>query len=260
MVCFETNKLEDNMDSTVSLMDIFKTLKKRWKFIVLLTLAAALIGGAVSYLVLKPVYQVSTQILVNQKNADKQLDLTQLQSNVNLINTYSDIMKSPVILEKVINKLNLTQSFEELNKDISITNQTNSQVFTLNVENENASLATQIANTLSETFQQEIKGIMNVDNVSILAKAELKKIPAPVKPKPLLNILVAIALGLISGLGTALLLEFWDNTIKDDQDVADLGLPVLGSVQKMSMVHKKVKGRSIKPAMGSETVVSSGEK
>src|SRR4051812_45637193 len=104
------------MEATVSLFEILKTIKKRWKIIFLITLIAALISGAISYFLMKPVYQASTQILVNQKNTENQLDYTLLQSNVDLINTYSVILKSPVILEKVINKLGLTESWEELNQ------------------------------------------------------------------------------------------------------------------------------------------------
>ena len=44
---------------------------------------------------LTPVYKSSTQILVNQKNADNQLDYSQMQSNVSLIDTYREIIKAP---------------------------------------------------------------------------------------------------------------------------------------------------------------------
>ena len=140
-----------------------------------MTLFATLISMIISYFVLTPVYQASTQILVNQKNTENQLDISQISSNVELINTYSVIIKSPAILEKVIEKLELTQTVDELNQNISVNSQENSQVFSLTVENNDAGKAVEIANTVSETFQQNIQTIMNVDNVSILAKAELKK-------------------------------------------------------------------------------------
>jgi len=249
------------MEDKVGLFDIFITFKKRWKLIFIITLIVVLISGAVSYFILKPVYQASTQILVNQKNTENQIDYSLLQRNVELINTYSVILKSPVILEKVIDKLELTQSWEELNKNIQVTSQENSQVFSLIVEDHDARKAVIIANTVSETFQEEIKSIMNVDNVSILAKAELKENPIPVKPKPILNIAIAIVIGGMIGIGIALLKEFMDSTLKDDQDVAAyLGMPVLGSIQKMSKVHKNERKDSEKQTLGSETVVSSVEK
>lgn len=245
------------MDVTVGLLDIFHTIKKRWKLIFSITIIAALLSGGVSYFLLKPIFQASTQILVNQKNTENKLDYALLQSNVDLINTYSVILKSPAILEKVIDKLDLKVSWEELNQNLTVTSQENSQVFSLTVEDNNAAQAVEIANTVSETFQQEIKGIMNVDNVSIIAKAELKQNPVPVRPKPLLNIAIAVVVGLILGMGIALLRDFMDGTLKDEHDVAAcLGVPVLGSIQKISKGYVKEGDYSAVQKVGGETIVS----
>lgn len=228
------------MEETISIKDIFKTLKKRWKLIMLLTLIAALISGSISYFLLTPVYESSTQILVNQKQSENQLDSTQIRSNIDMINTYSVIIKSPAILEKVIDELELEQSVEQLSEKITINSQENSQVFSLTVQDSNPSKAVEIANTVSETFQKEIKDIMNVDNVSVLAKAEIKENPSPVKPNPVLNIAIAVVVGLMAGVGLAFLLEYMDNTIKDEEDIERLlELPILGSIQKITQVHNK---------------------
>ncbi|MFD6210474.1 YveK family protein [Peribacillus sp. NPDC060253] len=226
------------MEETISIKDIFKTLKKRWKLITLLTLIAALISGTISYFLLTPIYQSSTQILVNQKQSKNQLDSTQIQSNIAVINTYSVIIKSPAILEKVIDDLELEQSVDQLSQKITINSQENSQVFSLTVQDNNPSKAVEIANAVSGTFQKEIKDIMNVDNVSILAKAEIKENPAPVKPSPLMNIAIAVVVGIMAGIALAFLLEYMDNTIKDEKDIENLlDLPLLGSIQKISQ-HK----------------------
>ncbi|MGG3495336.1 Wzz/FepE/Etk N-terminal domain-containing protein [Peribacillus simplex] len=223
------------MEETISIKDIFKTLKKRWKLIMLLTLIAALISGSISYFLLTPVYQSSTQILVNQKQSENQLDSTQIRSNIDMINTYSVIIKSPAILEKVIDELELDQSVDQLSQKITINSQENSQVFSLTVQDSNSAKAVEIANTVSSIFQKEIKDIMKVDNVSILAKAEIKDNPAPVKPNPVLNIAIAVVVGLMAGVGLAFLLEYMDNTIKDEDDIEKLlELPILGSIQKIS--------------------------
>ncbi|MEY8756298.1 YveK family protein [Peribacillus frigoritolerans] len=226
------------MEETISINDIFKTLKKRWKLIMLLTLIAALISGTISYFLLTPVYESSTLILVNQKKSENQLDSNQIQSNIDMINTYSVIIKSPAILEKVIDELDLKLSVEQLSGKITINSQENSQVFSLTVQDSNPAQAVEIANTVSSTFQKEIKDIMNVDNVSILAKAEIKENPTPVKPNPLMNIAIAVVVGLMAGVGLAFLLEYMDNTIRDEKDIETLlDLPLLGSIQKISQ-HK----------------------
>ncbi|MGE8078380.1 YveK family protein [Peribacillus loiseleuriae] len=238
------------MEETISISDIFNTLKKRWKLIVFLTVVAALISGSLSYFVLTPVYQSSTQILVNQKSENNQIDASQLRVNIDVINTYSEIIKSPAILEKVKANLNLTESVAQLNQKITVNSQNNSQVFSLAVQHSNRAMSVQIANEVAETFQREIPAIMNVDNVTILAKAEN---PIPVGPNPLLNISIAVVVGLMLGIGLAFLLEYLDNTLKDERDVeVYLGLPVLGSIHKFS----PEKQRSRIQKVGSEHVAS----
>ena len=249
--------MEGNMEETISINDILKILKRRWKVIMILTLVAAMASGIISYFVLTPIYQASTQILVNQKGSNNQLDSNQIRTNVEMINTYSVIVKSPAILEKVIKDHNLGQSVGQLNQKITINSQADSQVFSLTVQDNNAARAAEIANAVTETFQKEIPNIMNIDNVSILSKAEVTKNPTPVKPNPQLNIAIAVVVGLMAGIGLAFLLEYMDNTIKDNRDVeVYLGLPVLSSIPEIPQDLKKGKRRSVIQKIGSETIES----
>ena len=251
------------MEDTTNIKDLLKVLQKRWSLVLFLTLAAGIISSVISFYVLTPVYQASTQILVNQKKPEDQpVSATDLQTNVQLINTYSEIIKSPVILEKVIKRLDLSQSPEQLEHQITINSQENSQVFSLTVTSTSAASAAHIANTLSQTFQDEIPKIMNANNVSILSKAILSEHNTPVKPNPITNIVIAMFIGLIVGMGIAFLLEYFNNTIKKEQDIEDLiGLPVLGSISKISPKQQdKLKKSLGSKQTGSESLESQIQK
>ena len=238
------------MEERISINEVFYIVKRRWKIIVLLTLVVTLIGGGFSYFVLKPTYQASTQIIVNQKNSEIPLSAHQVQTNVDFINTYSVIIKTPVILEKAINNFQINQSIEQLSQKITVNSQEKSQVFFLTVEDSNPIQAVEIANAVSETFQKEIPGIMNIDNVSILAMAEH---PILVQSSVLLHLAIAVVAGLMAGIGLAFFLEYLDNTIRDDRDVESyLGLPVLGSIPKFSKANVKGKRGFMITKMGSE--------
>ena len=53
----------------------------------------------------------------------------------------------------------------------------------------------------------------------------------PYKPRVALNLLLGIVLGLFAGVGTAFLLEYFDNTIKNPDEMADrFHIPVLGLI------------------------------
>jgi capsular polysaccharide biosynthesis protein len=220
------------MEETISLKELIQTLKKRMSLIIILTLMAVLVSAAISYFVLTPIYQSSTQLLVNKSNDDQQsFNVGEVQTNLQLINTYNVIMKSPAILDIVIDDLKLDITTKELNEKITVQSEKDSQVVTIAVQDEDPKQAAAIANKIAEVFQTEIVKIMNVDNVSILAKAELGENPSPIKPQPLLNIAIALVVGLMAGVGLAFLLEFLDNTVKTEQDIEKgLELPVLGVI------------------------------
>ncbi|WP_264739739.1 YveK family protein [Cytobacillus firmus] len=220
------------MEETISLKELMATLRKRILLILSITFVAILTSGIISFYFLTPIYQTSTQLLVNQaKNEQPVYNPGEIQTNLQLINTYNVIITSPAILDKVINELGLDLTTEQLNSKITVGSQKDSQVVAITVEDEDPQLAADIANTTASVFQREISKIMNVDNVSILAKAEVKENMSPVKPQPVLNIAIALVVGLMAGVGLAFLLEYFDNSIKDEQDVEKhLNLPILGVI------------------------------
>ncbi|MEH7073645.1 YveK family protein [Neobacillus drentensis] len=220
------------MEETISLKELLETLKKRLVLIVSITVIAAIISGVVSYYFLTPIYQASTQILVNQKENKQSLYQTnEVQTNLQLINTYNVIITSPAILDIVSKELDLNMTAAQLKEKITVGSEKDSQVVNLSVQDPDAKAAAQIANKTAEVFKKEISNIMNVNNVSILAKADVSENPAPIKPRPLLNVAIAMIVGLMAGVGLAFLLEYFNNTIKNEQDVEKLlGLPILGII------------------------------
>lgn len=200
------------MEKTINLKELLQSLKKRLLLIIIVTAVFTVLSGIVSYFFLTPIYQSSTQILVNQvKSKNEVYNPNEVQTNLQLINTYNVIIKSPAILDKVIEKENLEMTSGELDKLISVSNEQESQVVNITVQNENPQKSKNIANAISTTFQKEIKSIMNVDNVSILTKA---RVGSMIKPNIILNMAIALIVGLMIGVGLSFLLEYLDKTIK----------------------------------------------
>ncbi|ASN04221.1 YveK family protein [Virgibacillus necropolis] len=221
------------MEETISLKEIFGVIKKRLLLIISLIVGAALIAALVSYFVLTPTYQASTQFIVSQEKKDPAVEygVNDIQTNIQLINTYNIIIKSPAILDDVVNELDLPYTAGALKSKLQVASEESSQVVTVTATDTNPETAVKIANTTVETFQEKIPDIMSVDNVSILAEAELAENPSQVSPNPLLNIAIAIVLGAMVGVGLAFLLEYLDNTITTEDDMEKvLDIPVLGVI------------------------------
>lgn len=224
------------MEETISLKEIFQTLKDRFQLIIFITLSIVLLTGLFTYFIVTPIYQSSAQILINQsQDANQQgIDVNQVRTNVELINTYSVIIKSPTILDNVNKELKLNMSSGELEGKVEVTSEQNSQVVNVTVNDTDPKRAALIANTIAETFQEKVPRIMNIDNVNILSKAKVVENPAPVKPKPLLNMAIGLVVGVMLAVGIAFLLEYLDNTIKTEDEIMKLlEVPVLGVIAKM---------------------------
>lgn len=234
------------MEETISLKELFDTIKKRLTLIISITLIAMIVSGIVSYFIITPEYKSSTQILVNQAKADSSaaLNTGEVQANVQLISTYSVILKSAAILNIVKEELNLDMSVSTLNSKITVENAQNSQVMTVSVTDSDPTVALQIVNKTAEVFEKEIKNIMTIDNVKVLPLAEDQENQAPISPNPPLNIAIAAVVGLMIGVGLAFLLEYLDNTVKNEQDIEKLlELPVLGAITTIDEnVEAKMRG------------------
>ncbi len=222
------------MEKTINLFDLIKILKKR--FILIMSLTALLVGiaAAMSYFVLTPVYQSETQILVNQKldaQQQMQFEAQKLEIDLQLINTYSIIIKSPVILTKVIERLDLNSTPEQLMDQISVTNANSSQVVSVKVKDPDAKQAVEIANTLAEVFKREIPVLMSVDNITVLSSAKISENPVPIKPNKLLNLLIGGVFGFLIGMAIAFLLEVSNKKIKSEHEVEEiLEFPIIGFI------------------------------
>ena len=225
------------MEETISLKEIFEVIKKRLLLIISCVLGAALIAAVVSFFVLTPTYESSSQFIVNQgeQSTDAQFNSEDIRTNVELINTYNVIIKSNAILDDVSESLNGIYSADQLKDKIQVASEENSQVVTVTATDEKPSLAVDIANTTVETFQDKIPDIMNVDNVSVLTKAIKGDDPSPVAPNPMLNIAIAVVLGGMVGVGIAFLLAYLDNTITTEDDIEKhLDLPLLGVISHIN--------------------------
>ncbi|MEI4829855.1 Wzz/FepE/Etk N-terminal domain-containing protein [Bacillus sp. FJAT-53711] len=228
------------MEETISLKELFHILRKRLAMILSITFGAAIISAVVSFFFITPIYQTSTQILVNQKKQEgAAFQAGEVQTNIQLTNTYKVIVKSPVILDQVKEKLKLDMTTQALTQKIDVANEKDSQVISVTVKDKDPKLARDIANTTAEVFKGEVAKIMSVDNVTVLSKAEVVEHQSPIKPQPVLNIAIAFVIGLMASIGLAFLLEYLDNTVKKEEDIeALLGLPVLGIVARMDEEEK----------------------
>lgn len=221
------------MEETLNLEDILEVIKKNLWMIISLVLLFGAIAAFATALLMTPQYEANTQILVSQSENAESVNNQDIQASLQLINTYRDIILSPTVLDDVVDSLGLEQSTGALANQITVNNQDQSQVITVTVSDENPQNAEVIANEIALVFQDRITEVMNVDNVSILAEANVGDDPSPVSPQPLVNIAIGLILGALLGVGIAFLRAFLDKRVTTEEEIEKhLDLPVLGTIAK----------------------------
>ncbi|WKB70674.1 YveK family protein [Ligilactobacillus ruminis] len=224
---------DNNKEVIIDLSQLFGAVKKSIVSIIIWGIAGLLVSLFATFVLMTPKYGSTIDILVNQKADNTQMQYTAQQADLQAINTYMDVLKKSVILAPVVKEVrerdNYQGSVGTLQKSMTITNQTNSQVLSVTVTDTNAYTAADIANTIGKVFAKKIKTMMKIDNVTVVTKATVNT--NPVSPRKMVNSVLGLIIGIIIGVAIAVIKELCDTTVKDtDFLTKELGLTNLGAI------------------------------
>ena len=111
----------------------------------------------------------------------------------------------------------------------------NTQILQIKYQSKDPNEAKDVLKSVTDEFIVTAKELVPNGNVRIIEEVELPQ--NPVSPNKKMNIAIAMLLGLMVGVGLALLLEFMDNTFKDKESLEDIiGVPVLGAIPDQEKV------------------------
>lgn len=216
----------------LDLKDLLGILLKRFWLMIIFPLVAAGIAYYVSYYTLDDIYESDTTLyIINRRNGtDFTLGTSDLAFSQQIVNDYKEIITSRRVTGKVIEELGITDlSPRGLAANIVVSAKNNTRLIEIRVKDRNPERSSIIANKIAEVFEEEVVDIMNLENITVVdyAQTPLK----PVQPRPLMNMGIAVVLGLFLSVGLAFAIEFLDDTVKSSEDVEKyLGLAVLGTI------------------------------
>ncbi|MGV3201409.1 YveK family protein [Limosilactobacillus reuteri] len=269
------NNSQQTLNNTIDLHRLMVLCRKHIKMLIIWTLLAGVLGFVIAQFVVVPKYTATTEILVNQKhtNDNNGQAYNNQQADIQMINTYKDIITNQVILSRASKQLknpvrvikpaqkavyrtnadgtrrlikeaqpavverggkSYNLSTDELKKAISVQTQQNSQVFSLQVKTDDPQESAVVANTVANVFRQQIKKIMSVNNVTIVSRASTPDTPS--FPNKKLFALAGAVLGLVLSFLYILIGDLMDTSIHDDEYLTnELGLTNLGHVNHIEM-------------------------
>ncbi|CAD5897499.1 conserved hypothetical protein [Carnobacterium maltaromaticum] len=220
------------MSETIHFSMIITLLKNKLTIILSFTLIGLLAGLFFSFLLLTPNYKSTVQVIVAQDTESQIVQNTEVQANIQLVNTYNEIIKSPFIIEKVVADLDGHYTVSGLSEMIKVRNETNSQVINISVEAETKKESIHIANVVALKFKGNASEVMKIGSIHILSNSKYSTVST--RKNPIIYTGVAIIVGAISGVLFSFLLIALDTTLKTEEDILEqLSIPVLGSVGKI---------------------------
>ncbi len=219
-------------------------LLRNFKWILLGTIACIAVAALVTVYT-PPLYEASTLVLVTERQPTEKAELNYgsyegLLMSERLAKTYSEMMMTKAVAAEVIKRLSLNLSPTELSSKITAEPVQETNLIRLTATDGDPRLAQKIARMTVKVFSEELTAFKSVDETDTSSGGHFIKVnvvepaalPAkPVRPKPLLNMLLALLVGAVVSSSAVITAEYLDVSIKSSEDLERaIDVPVLGSI------------------------------
>ena len=168
----------------VELRDYINVLIRRKRLIIIITFIAVLISGFLSYFVLPKVYESIVSFIIAKPNivTSTTNQVSSFEQAVNpltfmvtpSIATYSELVKSPSFLAKIINENGFSKDLTPyaLSQSITVTNPKDSNLIVVKVDLSDPEKAYKITKAISEEFPKYTQDLNKVDVSSFVSFIE----------------------------------------------------------------------------------------
>lgn len=217
----------------MNLQDFVKLLRGRWVAVLVVTLLG-LLGGVAFSLLTTPLYQASTRLFVSTASGSSLSDIYQgNRLSQERVVSYAQLIMGETLAQRTINKLGLDMTAQQLQSNVTASVKPDTVLIDVRVLDDSPVRARDIANTLSDEFVAMVRELETPPEVgaapdSRVVVEQRASIPeGPVVPKTARNIVGGLGLGLLLGIGLAVLRDALDNTVQSPEtleEIANVGL------------------------------------
>lgn len=216
----------------MNLQELLSLLRSRW-LTVCATTVLAVLGAVVASLLTTPLYQASSRLFVSTAAGDSLSDVYQgtLFSQERVL-SYTELLMGQTLAQRTVDKLGLDMSADELAAEVQASAKPDTVLVDVAVTDESPVRARDIANTLSDEFVAMVKELETPEDGSrpdarVVVEQRASVSDTPVSPQTKRNIALGLGVGLLLGIGLAILRDRLDNTVKNRetlQEITHVGL------------------------------------
>ena len=225
-------------------------IKKKLAFMIIFAAIGGVLGGAYAYMTSSTIYRAKVSFYVYSDPDyvyDTSVNITNSEFTTakNLVQSYTLILKSNTVMEKVIDTLELPYDPVTLSSSITTRVEEGTAVFYVYVYSGSPYTAMEVANAIGEIAPAEISRIVKSGGIEVIDYAEL-----PQAPYESTNLMKFVILGLAGGFaGSAVLFVFiglLDTTIRRKYELqAAFNIPILGEVPMILAPSRKVPAKKV---------------
>jgi capsular exopolysaccharide synthesis family protein len=219
----------------VELRDYLMVLRHRWMLVAACVLLAIGAGAGLT-LIATPQYASTVRLFVSTPQSDTMEAYQGGLFSAQRAASYADLVTGPEIAQRVVDRLGYQRSAGTLASQVSATVVPKTVILRVTVTDPDPYTARRLATAVGQEFTRFVDELESGPasagppiKASLLGPAVTQA--TPVSPQPLRNVGLAAVLGLLLGVGLAVLRETLDSTIRSAENLATLtATPLLGSI------------------------------
>ena len=234
----------------VSLRDLILSIWRR-KWVVVLVVAV-FVGAAAWFTLTRPAYFESTTTLVVVQKAEEAPSSigAQVEGLGEITVTIAEVVATRPIANATIQQLGLAMSADDLLDNLQVEQVPATQVIEVSYQDPDPARAQRVASTIGKVFSEQVAQVTGATGIRVMTweKAVVPE-SAGVRPIPLLKGLLlprilaivldgflALVVGLMVGVGLALVLELLDSIRRSPEEAEEAtGAPEFGAVPPSEM-------------------------
>lgn len=221
----------------INLRDLLSYFKKHLILFVVVVLFVVSAGTIYSVFILKPEYKSQATVILSSDKSKNTVQ-SEINANKNLIDTYTEVVKSHRVLDRVKSEMQIEDTYEQLVKKVTVASLKDTEIISISVVDLNKNHSYSLANKIADTFTDEIGQIYNDKSVNVLDRA--------VEPQKPYNVdivkqeAIYAAAGIVLATAVIFLMFYFDRTIKTTEQIEQLfKLPIYGKVRKLETEKQK---------------------
>ena len=221
----------------INLRDLLSYFKKRLILFIVVVLFVVSAGTIYSVFILKPEYKSQATVILSSDKSKNTIQ-SEINANKNLIDTYTEVVKSHRVLDRVKSEMQIEDTYEQLVKKVTVASLKDTEIISISVVDLNKNHSYSLANRIADTFTDEIGQIYNDKSVNVLDRAvESQK---PYNVDIVKQEAIYAAAGIVLATAVIFLMFYFDRTIKTTEQIEQLfKLPIYGKVRKLETEKQK---------------------